>query len=78
MVIKIRRFKVGDKVKITKDLNTDNYKDVVGQMINYAGKEAKIIGIKDEIDPINFSLDVDNGRFCWYPDALSFINQEEI
>ena len=47
-------------------------------MIDYAGKEAKIIGIKDEIDPINFSLDVDNGRFCWYPDALSFINQEEI
>ena len=70
--MKIRRFKVGDKVKIAKDLSIGGYRYVEERMLDYAGKEAEIIAVISETDPIVFLLDVDNARFYWCSDTLSF------
>ena len=40
-------------------------------MIQYAGRVATITKLCAKYDPINFKLDIDNGRYFWYPDAMT-------
>lgn len=58
-------FKVGDKIKIRKDLEEDKVYggvDVVRPMYTFLGKEATITDIDDDG---HFLLDIDNEYFYW-------------
>lgn len=59
-------------MKIAKDLNIGGYRYVEKRMLDYAGKEAEIIAVISETNPIIFLLDVDNARFYGCPNTLSF------
>ncbi len=68
--MEIKILQVGDKVKIAEDLS-NKYTDVADGMIQYAGRVATITKLCAKYDPINFKLDIDNGRYFWYPDAMT-------
>lgn len=69
--MKIRRLKVGDKIRIACDLDYGKYTDLIEDMFQYAGKTATITKICDSSNPIvKFRIDLDKGIHYWYADAV--------
>ncbi len=69
--MKIRRLKVGDKIRIACDLDYGRYTDLTEGMFQYAGKTATITKMCDSPNPIvKFRIDLDKGRYYWYADAV--------
>lgn len=65
-------FKVGDKVKIRKDLEEDKVYggvDFVYNMYAFLGKEATITDIDDDG---HFSLDIDNDDYYWSAEMFEY------
>ncbi len=64
------KFKVGDKVKIKKDLSCKGYgaSYFVSSMKKYKGKEAKITYVSPDDDTCH--LDIDSGNWWWSEDML--------
>lgn len=69
--MKIRRLKVGDRIRIACDLDYGKYNDLTDDMFKYAGKTATIIKMYNDSTPIvRFRIDLDEGRYYWYADAV--------
>lgn len=69
--MKIRRLKVGDKIRIACDLDYGRYTDLTEDMFQYAGKTATITKMFNNPNPIvKFRIDLDMGRYYWYADAV--------
>jgi hypothetical protein len=62
-------FKVGDKVTITKGIVNWG-----GSMDEYVGKQATLIRL---IFGESFAIDLDGGKWCWYPQHGHFVKYEE-
>lgn len=69
--MKLRRLKVGDKIRIACDLDYGRYTDLTEGMFQYAGKTATIVKMDNNPSPIvRFRIDLDKGRYYWYADAV--------
>lgn len=69
--MKLRRLKVGDKIRIAYDLDYGKYADLTENMFQYAGKTAVITKMCGSPNPIvKFRIDLDKGRYYWYADAV--------
>ena len=69
--MKLRKLKVGDKIRIACDLDYGKYTDLTRNMFQYAGKTATITQMVNNSDPIvKFRIDLDEGRYYWYADAV--------
>ena len=66
-------FKVGDKVKISNDLESlidKGYLDIIGSMFKFAGKDAEIKRVCPHQKEF-FLLDIDDGFYVWHEDLLT-------
>lgn len=68
-------YKVGDKVRIKKDIKLgpgkNGKKFVVDMMLGYAGREATVTAVKYCLDgTYGYALDVDKGVWTWYNRCL--------
>ncbi len=64
------KFKVGDTVRIRKDLQTKKYygkNSVTDEMLKYLGKSANIVGVTPQQE---YSLDIDNRYWGWTDEML--------
>lgn len=72
--------KVGDKVRIRKDLEANKMYDKAclcdEDMVKYADKEAKIVSDKYSKD--RYELDLDNGNWSWSPSMLEKVETAKI
>lgn len=69
--MKLKRLKVGDKIRIACDLDYGKYTDLTENMFQYAGKTATITKMCGSPNPIvKFRIDLDKGRYYWYADAV--------
>ncbi len=63
------KYKVGDKIKVRKDLNCDIkcHASVLASMLPLAGKEAVIEAVIETVfdDRGVYKIDIDDGRFVW-------------
>lgn len=67
------KFKVGDKVRIRKDLNITVYYGVriVQDMLPYKGEVATVTYVNSSpVLPDIYELDIDNGHWSWSEDTL--------
>ena len=64
------KFKIGDKVRVRKDLVVDKYYgcgwNFTERMEQYCGNKAKITRVSNTF----YDLDIDNGEFAWTDDML--------
>lgn len=60
------KFKIGDKVRIRKDLNEYNFYDIIPEMLKYAGKESVII----YVNVASSSYKLADIPYVWYNDSL--------
>lgn len=70
------RFKIGDKVRIKKNLPRNKYFNRIRlciDMSRYNGKETKITAISNKNDIECYYLDCDEGYFAWSYDMLESI-----
>lgn len=75
------KYKVGDTVKIRKDLKVDFYYDkviVLPCMEKYTGKTAKIIEARNNNNVNYCKLDVDNGEYWWTASMFECYEKYEI
>lgn len=75
--MKIRRLKVGDKIRIACDLDYGRYTDLTEGMFQYAGKTATITKMCSSNPIVKFKIDLDMGRYYWYADAIVGVNKYE-
>ena len=64
----MHKFKIGDKVRVRKDLVVDKYYGCgfTERMEQYCGNKAKITRVSNTF----YDLDIDNGEFAWTDDML--------
>ena len=73
------KFKVGDKVRIKKDLKVGNYYDdcyFSTYMKKYRGETATIKGCYWEIGGVYFRLDINSDSFCWSSSMLEKVEEK--
>ena len=73
------KFKVGDKVRIKKDLKVGNYYDdcyFSTYMKKYRGKTATIKGCYWDIGGVYFRLDINTDSFCWSSSMLEKVEEK--
>lgn len=64
------KFKVGDRVIISKDLDTliDDWDfDIIDEMLEFAGREAQITSIENN----SYFIDIDHGKYYWHEELLT-------
>ena len=66
-------FKTDDIVEIIKPEDPRNWSNEIEK---YVGRQARIISYTDIGGEINYTLDVDNGRWAWYPEELILVVSE--
>ena len=71
-------FKVGDKVRIRKDLTEENTKNYINAMKEFLGKEAKIINILQDDDSHSYELDIDSRSWFWEDEMFEKIEEEKV
>ncbi len=73
------KFKVGDKVRIKKDLKVGNYYDdcyFSTYMKKYRGKTATIERCYWDIGGVYFRLDITSEPFCWSSSMLEKVEEK--
>ena len=70
------KFKVGDKVRIKKDLDSRKRYEisVVSEMEAYKGKIAEIVRVRDDN---SCALDIDTGRWFWSDDTFELVEEKK-
>ena len=70
------KFKVGDKVRIKKDLDSrKRYKVlIISKMESYKGKIAEIVRARNDN---SFVLDIDKGRWIWSDDTFELVEEKK-
>ena len=70
------KFKVGDKVRIKKDLDSRKRYEisVVSEMEAYKGKIAEIVRVRDDNSCV---LDIDKGRWFWSDDTFELVKEKK-
>lgn len=63
------KFKIGDKVRIRKDLNEYNFYDIIPDMLKYAGKES-VISDKSFGDENHIGYFLKGIPYTWHDDSL--------
>ena len=77
--VEVMRFKVGDKVRIKKDLDINrNYGDIgiMREMEEFLGNEARIIHVEHGDDKY-YELDIDDSRWMWNDEMLEPIHKTD-
>lgn len=71
------KYKVGDKVKIRKDLNTDIkcWSRVMPEMLQYAGRNAVIDDVTVTGICTSYRLDIDSKRWKWNDEMLETVSE---
>lgn len=71
------KFKIGDKVRIRKDLNEYNFYDIIPDMLKYAGKES-VISDKSFEDENHIGYFLKGIPYTWHDDSLEPIEDTVI